>query len=224
MMRIFILTFCSIFIFKSGYTQSTNLSGAYGHCSNEFSCFQIVLHKDGRFIYYIDEWVGKGVVDGTWHQIFDTLMLNINFPDKLKTLVKEQYDTNLSNRKLTFISYGYNDTSLMTNVEIKINDTEWFYTDSIGVLNLPKDFLVKKVEVNSLYIQDSVLLTTNNQSNNTYIYFLIDFTPAIYQQPDKWLIEGKSLIPYWLEGGEYKLSRDRIIKKVSKRKILPELK
>lgn len=206
----------------SAQKNNCNLIGVYGECENIYNCFQIRLNEDKTFIYYINEYVpGKGIANGTWVARNDTLILDIEIPRE-KTTVKKSYSNDLEGKQLTFYIVA-RDTMPIDSGKIVINNQRNYWTDKNGQINLARENL-SQVNVNYPFIQDSTFAIESDTSNIIDFYIPMGGTELIYQQPEKWLIEGKELIPIWFTDGKYQLRKDRAIKKVPKRKILNELK
>lgn len=203
-------------------TSDGNLAGVYGKCKNIYSCFQLKLNKDQSFDYYINEYVpGEGIAQGTWHVNEDTLILAVDVPRK-EAILKQSFNKELQGQRLAFKVVD-RDTMPIDSGKVLINKNKVYWTDEKGQINLDSG-TIEQIEIENPFIQKTAFVIKANGDNTFSFYIPMGSTELIYQQPEKWLIEGKYLIPIWLKDGRYELTRDRAIKKVSKRKIVPELK
>ncbi len=221
------LYICLLTITLSVYSQNNlELIGVYGECKDAFHCYQIKLNKDYTFKYKINEYVpGKGIVKGTWKEYNDTLVLDIQLPEKGKPIIKKLFVDTIKGKRI-ILKTTEKDSLPISNAKVIINDSIVTESDNNGFVCIGM-FKIDKIAVSYLnLLTDTIFYISGNEKTNLIEMYipLSAGTELIYQQPKKWLIEGENLIPFWLTDGKYELRRDRAIKKVPKRKILPELK
>ncbi|MDJ1501745.1 hypothetical protein [Xanthocytophaga agilis] len=65
---------------------------------------------------------GKGIVNGTWKTIEDTLIMNINFPKKEKLIIKQE-NSNSFTKKQIILKTTEKDSIPISNAKVIINDT-----------------------------------------------------------------------------------------------------
>ncbi len=200
--------------------------GVYGGCRDVFHCFQIKLNKDYTFRYYINEYVaGKGIVSGSWKIHNDTLSLDILLPEKEKPIIKKHFVDTIKNKKI-ILRTTEKDSLPISKAKVIINDSIVTTSDNNGFVYVNAKE-IDKIAISYLNLLSDTIFHISNNENFNMLEMYIPLSAGIeliYQQPAKWLIEGKYLIPFWLKDGKYELMRERAIKKVPNRKILPELR
>lgn len=208
----------------TGYSQENRAYSVYGRCQSIYNCFQIVLFENGNFRYYINEYVpGKAVVNGSWNINKDTLLLSINVPLPEESVIVTNEGETDSICRLRFYLVS-RDTMPISNAKVEINNDSKILSDANGIVLYKNPITNVSISYHGM-LQDSTFVLKEKAYKKIDFYIpLCVYAPITHQQPTKWLIEGNYLMPFLLTDGKYELRRDRAIKKVPKRKTLPELR
>jgi hypothetical protein len=202
-----------------------NIVGTYGDCEDVRQCFQIVLNENKTFKYYINDYVaGKGVVCGTWQSNNDTLFLDIALPEREKPTVLLYTEDTIEKKKLVLRTTEL-DSLPLSKATVIINESIKLESNSEGVVYVGVD-KVERLEISYFNLLSDTVFNIEHEDDINVFELNIPLSAGIeliYKQPNKWWIEDSTLIPYWLEGQEYRLRRDRAIKKIPQRKTLPQL-
>jgi hypothetical protein len=162
-------------LFLALFFVSCGVKGLYKHtiCNIGPSCFAYEFCNDGLFRYkFYHETLGTGVLQGTWIQSGDTLILSVDkrnneFISCIKTFTNPSQE---NCRIKTFIISPLSDTVSYCGF-IKVNELDWKQTDVMGNLSVQVDSIQSiRIKNEGNQVKDTVFIIHNTKVNYIEIY------------------------------------------------------
>jgi len=217
-----------MFLHLYSYAQKNrNIDGIYGKCYSHSNCFQIKLNKDNTFSYYVDNhFLGRGIVKGTWSVLKDTLLLNKKQKKKDKSSIKKTYNPSIIGSKL-ILSDAPETNSLPLICKVIINNKLNYMSNYKGIVDIPDTVNIKKIKIINIDNLWEKTYLINHKLGNNLFKINIDLSSlgvdTKYLITSKWMIRRKKLIPIWRIEHKDLLKENLMIKKTSKKNLLPQL-